>query len=42
MQRVRALIHIDDIKGENLTGKNIGVGVLDSGIYLHEDLKEKI
>ena len=42
MQRVRALIHIDDIKGENLTGKNIGVGVLDSGVYLHEDLKEKI
>ncbi len=42
MQRVRKLIHIDAAESQRLTGKGIGVGVLDSGVFLHEDLAGKI
>nr|MBQ8251767.1 S8 family serine peptidase [Lachnospiraceae bacterium] len=42
MQRVRKLIHIDAVNLQNLTGKDIGVGVLDSGVFLHDDLQGKI
>ncbi len=42
MQRVRELIHIDAAETQRLTGHGIGVGVLDSGVTLHEDLTGRI
>ena len=42
MQRVRKLIHIDAARKQNLTGKSIGVGVLDSGVFLHEDYFDRV
>lgn len=42
MERVRSLIHIDAAEKEKLSGKGIGVGVLDSGVQPHEDLMDAI
>jgi serine protease AprX len=42
MHRVRKLIHIDVAKDKGLSGKGIGVGVLDSGVFPHNDLKDRI
>ncbi|MBE5881759.1 MAG: hypothetical protein E7289_05595 [Lachnospiraceae bacterium] len=42
MQRVRNLIHIDVADRQMLTGYGIGVGVLDSGVELHEDIKHAV
>lgn len=42
MERVRKMIHIDAARKRGLTGNGVGVGVLDSGVILHEDLKDKI
>ncbi len=42
MQRVRKLIHIDAARRKGLSGKGIGVGVLDSGVFPHDDLKGSI
>ena len=42
MQRVRKLIHMDAADRNKLTGTGIGIGVLDSGVSIHEDLKGKI
>lgn len=42
MKRVRSLIHIDAAEKMKLTGAGIGVGVLDSGVIVHDDLKGKI
>ena len=35
-------IHCDEAALKGITGKGVGVAVLDTGIYLHEDLKGKI
>ena len=32
-------IHCDEAALKGITGKGVGVAVLDTGIYLHEDLK---
>ncbi len=42
MYRVRKLIHIDLATEKRLSGKGIGVGVLDSGVFPHNDLKDRI
>ena len=42
MNRVRKQIHYSRAEKEQLTGYHIGVGVLDSGIFPHEDLKDQI
>lgn len=42
MQRVRKIIHIDDVNKKGWKGKGIGVGVLDSGVYAHMDLTDRI
>ncbi len=42
MQRVRKLIHLDAAEKRNLTGAGVGIGVLDSGVFLHDDLKGRI
>ena len=35
-------IHCDEAALKGITGKGVGFGVLDTGIYLHEELKGKI
>ncbi|MBQ8527792.1 MAG: S8 family serine peptidase [Lachnospiraceae bacterium] len=42
MQRVRKLLHIDAAEKRKLTGAGIGVGVLDSGVLLHDDFTERV
>lgn len=42
MERVRKLIHIDAADKQQLTGKRIGIGVLDSGVQMHEDIKDRV
>lgn len=42
MDRVRRRIQYDCWKRENLRGSEIGIAILDSGMYVHEDLKGKI
>lgn len=42
MNRARMEIHCDEAALKGITGKGVGVAVLDTGIYLHEDLKGKI
>lgn len=39
MNRVRKQIGYEAAREQHLTGKQIGVGVLDSGIFLHTDLR---
>lgn len=38
MQRVASLIHLDTARKLHLTGKNIGIAILDTGIGVHPDL----
>lgn len=42
MNRIRKLLHIDDIHKSGYTGKNIGIAILDTGIVAHPDLTENI
>lgn len=42
MDRVRRLLNIDAIHGQNITGKGVGVAVLDTGIFLHGDLHGRV
>ena len=35
-------IHCDEAALNGITGKGVGIAVLDTGIYIHEDLKGKI
>ena len=42
MNRARLEIHCDETALDGITGKGVGVAVLDTGIYIHEDLKGKI
>ena len=42
VNRARMEIHCDEAALKGITGKGVGVAVLDTGIYLHEDLKGKI
>ena len=42
MNQVREAIHCDSAYRMGLTGRGIGVAVLDTGIYLHEDLEHRL
>ena len=42
MNRARMEIHCDEAALNGITGKGVGIAVLDTGIYIHEDLKGKI
>lgn len=42
MDRVRKLLSIDDIHSQGITGKNIGIAVLDTGVSPHKDLIKQI
>ena len=42
MNRARLEIHCDETALDGITGNGVGVAVLATGIYIHEDLKGKI
>ena len=42
MNRARSEIKCESVYSMGITGKGIGVAVLDTGIYLHEDLKNRV
>lgn len=42
MNRARVDIHCDQVYSMGITGRGIGVAVLDTGIFLHEDLKDRV
>lgn len=42
MNRVRRLVHADEIKEFGLTGKGITAAILDSGLSLHPDLRKRV
>lgn len=42
MERVKEQVHCPDVYLTGLTGKGVGVAVLDTGIYPHKDFGERI
>ncbi|MBE5922242.1 MAG: peptidase S8 [Lachnospiraceae bacterium] len=42
MNRVRNLLHVDPFFRKGYTGNGVGVAVLDTGIFLHGDLKGRV
>ncbi len=42
MERVRKQLHIDQSCARKWSGKNVTVCVLDTGVFMHRDLKERI
>ena len=42
LNRVRIEVGCDKVIASRYSGKNIGVAILDTGIFLHKDLKENI
>lgn len=42
MDRVKKQINWGDSFQEGLTGKGVGVAVLDTGVYLHEDIRGRV
>lgn len=42
MDRVRNLLNIDKLHDQGITGKGVGIAVLDTGIFAHTDLTDNI
>lgn len=42
MNRVREQIGCEAAFKRGITGKNVGIGVLDSGVFLHPDIKNRV
>lgn len=42
MNRVKQLVHAEDVYRMGYTGKNIRVVTLDTGVYLHPDLRQNV
>ena len=42
MNRARSEIHCEEAYSMGITGRGIGVAVLDTGIYLHRDLTDRV
>lgn len=42
LDRIRKLLEIDYLNSKGYSGKGIGIAVVDTGIYLHDDLKHSI
>ena len=40
MNRVKQLVHAENVYRMGYTGKNIRVVTLDTGVYLHPDLRQ--
>ena len=42
MNQAREDINCDIVYSMGITGKGVGVAVLDTGVYLHEDFKDRV
>lgn len=42
MDRVRTVLHVDELRRHNMTGEGVAAAVLDSGICLHPDYADRI
>lgn len=42
MNRVKQLVHAENVYRMGYTGKNIRVVTLDTGVYLHPDLRQNV
>lgn len=42
MDRVRNLLNIDKLHTQGITGKGVGIAILDTGVYAHTDLSDNI
>ncbi len=42
MDRVRNLLNIDKLHAQGVTGKGVGIAILDTGVYAHTDLSDNI
>lgn len=42
MDRIRKKLNIDDIHRAGITGKNIGIAIIDTGMSAHIDLKDSV
>ncbi|MCM1308661.1 MAG: S8 family peptidase [Butyrivibrio sp.] len=42
MNKIRSLLNIDKIHRNGITGSGVNVAVLDTGMYLHNDLKDSL
>ena len=42
MDRVKKLIHCRDAFALGITGRGVGVAVLDTGIFLHRDMENRV
>lgn len=42
MNRVRNLLNIDRLHEQGITGKGVGIAILDTGVYAHTDLSGNI
>ena len=42
MDRVRKKLHADEVHRAGITGRGVGVAVLDSGLSRHPDYAERI
>ena len=42
MNQAREDINCEEVYSMGITGRGVGVAVLDTGIYLHEDFKDRV
>ena len=42
MNQAREEINCEEVYSMGITGKGVGVAILDTGIYLHEDLENRV
>lgn len=42
MNRVRKIVHIDDVYRRGITGKGVGIAILDTGIFRHSDIYRNV
>lgn len=42
MDRVRRITHYESAERQGLSGYKVGVGVLDSGVFIHDDLQGRV
>lgn len=42
MERVRNLLNINKLHDQGITGKGVGIAILDTGVYQHSDFANNI
>mgnify|MGYP003295235507 CR=1 FL=1 len=42
MERAKEIVHAENVYRKGFTGKNVRIAILDTGVFLHRDLKSKV